>query len=80
MEALLRDAYHRLFLEESRGKSSPERAGGKSKNAYATFSVPDEIKTPKEAEIYIWEQMKRAVKMRMIELLPEFSIYQLEER
>ena len=50
------------------------------RKVYATVEVPDYIKTAKEADRWVWEKMKRALEMQMIELLPEFEVYQLAER
>lgn len=49
------------------------------KRAYAVVEVPDEVKTLKEANDYVWEKMKRAVEKGWIMLLPTIDIYQLEE-
>lgn len=48
------------------------------KKAYVIFQVPEEIKTEKEAEKYIWEKMVAAVEKGSIELLPDFDIHQIE--
>ena len=50
------------------------------KKVHATVEVPDEIKTVEEADEWIWEKMKRAVEMGMIELLPNVDVYQVRER
>ena len=47
------------------------------KKAYAVVEVPDETKTAKEADDYIWEKMKRAIEMQMLELLPRVEVYKL---
>ena len=48
------------------------------KKAYVIFQVPEEIKTEKEAEKYVWDKMVAAVEKGSIELLPDFDIHQIE--
>jgi len=66
------------------GKNWPSGAhknsvGGRClKKAYVIFQVPEEIKTEKEAEKYIWDKMVAAVEKGSIELLPDFDIHQIE--
>lgn len=48
------------------------------KKAYAIFQIPEEIKTEKEAEEYIWKKMVDAVEKGFIELLPDFEVHKME--
>jgi len=50
----------------------------KNRLAYAVVEVPVEIKTVKEADDWVWEQMKRAVDLRDVILLPSVKVYQLD--
>ena len=66
------------------GKNWPSGAhknsvGGRClKRAYVIFQVPEEIKTEKEAEKYVWDKMVAAVEKGSIELLPDFDMHQIE--
>ena len=48
------------------------------KKAYVVFQIPEEIKTEKEAEKYVWDRMVTAVEKGLIELLPDFDVHQIE--